>query len=265
LQPVLCVLNCSGKHIFEQVIGPHGILRNKTRILVTHGIGYLSQTDLIIVLSNGTVSEVGTYRKLLQNRGAFSDFLRTYLTEDPDILEEVGDVDPTILALREKILQEMGTSVASQTSPRQAIQQNMVDGRSASFTSTASMQKVKNVLRQESRRKSRSDEEEIKMSQIGLSATKPSAKGKLVEVEKIETGGVKWTVYLMLANQMSYMACIGIAIFYGLSYGSSVGANFWLSAWANDTNVPELARSTKQRDYRLGIYALFGFLQGMVF
>lgn len=26
-----------GKHIFEHVVGPHGLLRNKTRVLVTHG------------------------------------------------------------------------------------------------------------------------------------------------------------------------------------------------------------------------------------
>ncbi|OQV17380.1 putative Canalicular multispecific organic anion transporter 2 [Hypsibius exemplaris] len=30
-----------GKHIFENVIGPNGVLKNKTRILVTHGIGFL--------------------------------------------------------------------------------------------------------------------------------------------------------------------------------------------------------------------------------
>jgi ABC-type bacteriocin/lantibiotic exporter with double-glycine peptidase domain len=35
-----------GKHIFEQVIGPNGLLRNKTRLLVTHGTLF----DLSIIL-----------------------------------------------------------------------------------------------------------------------------------------------------------------------------------------------------------------------
>ena len=39
-----------GKHIFEKVIGPDGLLKNKTVVLVTHGIGYLKQMDNIVVL-----------------------------------------------------------------------------------------------------------------------------------------------------------------------------------------------------------------------
>ena len=38
-----------GKHIFENVIGSEGLLKNKTRLLVTHGISYLPQTDMILV------------------------------------------------------------------------------------------------------------------------------------------------------------------------------------------------------------------------
>ena len=51
-----------GKHIFEQVIGHDGLLKGKTRLLVTHGITYLPKTDHIIVLKEGTVSEQGSYK-----------------------------------------------------------------------------------------------------------------------------------------------------------------------------------------------------------
>ena len=30
-----------GKHIFAEVIGPNGVLRKKTRVLVTHAIAFL--------------------------------------------------------------------------------------------------------------------------------------------------------------------------------------------------------------------------------
>ena len=45
--------------------------------------------DKIIVLVKGTVSEVGTYDELISHKGAFADFIETYLTEtseesDPD-------------------------------------------------------------------------------------------------------------------------------------------------------------------------------------
>ncbi|KAM5152000.1 multidrug resistance-associated protein 1-like [Mantella aurantiaca] len=67
-----------GQHLFEQVIGPNGLLQGKTRVLVTHGISFLPQVDMIVVLSHGRISEVGTYNELLQKDGAFSEFLQTY-------------------------------------------------------------------------------------------------------------------------------------------------------------------------------------------
>lgn len=39
-----------GRHIFEKVMGPNGLLKNKTRILVTHGLTYTKLADEIIVL-----------------------------------------------------------------------------------------------------------------------------------------------------------------------------------------------------------------------
>ncbi|KAJ8321375.1 hypothetical protein KUTeg_001057 [Tegillarca granosa] len=70
-----------GKHIFKNVIGEEGLLHNKTRILVTHGVRWLPKADFIIVMSDGVVSEIGTYQKLLNHNGPFSKFLRTYLLE----------------------------------------------------------------------------------------------------------------------------------------------------------------------------------------
>lgn len=79
--PLSAVDSHVGKHIFEKVIGPHGVLRHKTRVLVTHGITYLPQTDKIIVIKDGEVSETGTYQHLLDKKGAFSDFLMQHITE----------------------------------------------------------------------------------------------------------------------------------------------------------------------------------------
>lgn len=48
--PLSAVDSHVGKHIFEKVIGPKGVLRRKTRVLVTHGISFLPQVDNIIVM-----------------------------------------------------------------------------------------------------------------------------------------------------------------------------------------------------------------------
>uniref|UniRef100_A0A3Q2Y780 ABC-type glutathione-S-conjugate transporter n=1 Tax=Hippocampus comes TaxID=109280 RepID=A0A3Q2Y780_HIPCM len=71
-----------GQHIFDKVIGPKGVLRDKTRILVTHGTSFLPQADLILVLVNGEITESGSYQELLSRRGAFADFIHTFASTD---------------------------------------------------------------------------------------------------------------------------------------------------------------------------------------
>lgn len=80
--PLSAVDSHVGKHIFDKVIGPKGILKNKTKLLVTHGITYLPQTDQILVIKDGEVSESGTYRELLDRKGAFAEFLLHHITDD---------------------------------------------------------------------------------------------------------------------------------------------------------------------------------------
>ena len=51
---------------------------HQTRLLVTHGIGFLPQCDAIIVMVDGTISELGTYDELLTANGPFAQFLHTH-------------------------------------------------------------------------------------------------------------------------------------------------------------------------------------------
>lgn len=53
----------------------------QTRLIVTHNITYLSQSNLIVLLENGTITESGTYEELISKNGNFAEFLRTYSNE----------------------------------------------------------------------------------------------------------------------------------------------------------------------------------------
>jgi len=48
---------------------------------VTHGITYLPEVDVIVVLKDGEVTELGTYKQLLEKKGAFAEFLIQHLQE----------------------------------------------------------------------------------------------------------------------------------------------------------------------------------------
>uniref|UniRef100_A0A673GYT1 ABC-type glutathione-S-conjugate transporter n=1 Tax=Sinocyclocheilus rhinocerous TaxID=307959 RepID=A0A673GYT1_9TELE len=67
-----------GQHIFEKVIGPNGVLKNKTRVLVTHGLSFLPQADLILVMEDGEITEMGSYAELLSRKNTFADFVKAF-------------------------------------------------------------------------------------------------------------------------------------------------------------------------------------------
>lgn len=62
---------------------------NQTRVLVTHGVHWLPLVDTIVVMTDGHISEMGSYDQLLSHDGDFAQFLKTYLTQN-----ESDDEDP---------------------------------------------------------------------------------------------------------------------------------------------------------------------------
>ena len=44
-----------GRAIFDQVLGKNGLLKDKTRLLVTHSTQYLPDCDDIVVMDNGGI------------------------------------------------------------------------------------------------------------------------------------------------------------------------------------------------------------------
>ncbi|CAG2102973.1 unnamed protein product, partial [Medioppia subpectinata] len=54
-----------GQHLYREVIGRQGLLRNKTRVLATHHVSYLKDADQIVVISEGRIVDAGDYDALV--------------------------------------------------------------------------------------------------------------------------------------------------------------------------------------------------------
>uniref|UniRef100_A0A183BJ28 ADP/ATP translocase 1 n=1 Tax=Globodera pallida TaxID=36090 RepID=A0A183BJ28_GLOPA len=65
--PLSAVDATTGRHMFEQAIGPSSMINGCTRILVTHSLAYLNQCDWIVVLDGGQVKSQGTFTELLKD------------------------------------------------------------------------------------------------------------------------------------------------------------------------------------------------------
>ncbi|XP_075420665.1 multidrug resistance-associated protein 1 isoform X1 [Tenrec ecaudatus] len=237
-----------GKHIFENVVGPKGMLKNKTRILVTHGISYLPQVDVIIVMSGGKVSEMGSYQELLARDGAFAEFLGTYASteqeQDPEdeggklvAQAEEGPVGGGSPAKEAKLMENgvLVTDASGKQLQRQLSSHSSYSGDAHKpHSSTAELQR---------------DEEAQK-----------EATWKLMEADKAQTGKVKLAVY------WDYMKAIGLFIsFLSLflflcNHVAALASNYWLSLWTDDPIVNGTQEHTK---LRLGVYGALGISQGV--
>ncbi|NXP68542.1 MRP1 protein, partial [Chloropsis cyanopogon] len=223
-----------GKHIFEKVIGPKGILKNKTRVLVTHAINYLPQMDTILVMTDGEISEMGSYQELLEQDGAFAEFLRTYANAE----QTMENSDTNSPSAKEGKLIENGGLVNE--APGKLMHRQLSNsstysrdtGKPQHQSSTAELQKPL--------------------------AEKNS--WKLMEADTAKTGRVKASVY------WDYMKAIGLlmsflAIFlFMCNHIASLASNYWLSLWTDD---PVINGTQQNTTLRLGVYGALGISQGI--
>ncbi|XP_067676618.1 multidrug resistance-associated protein 1-like isoform X2 [Haliotis asinina] len=262
--PLSAVDSHVGKHIFQHLVGHDGLLKSKTRILVTHGVHWLPQVDTIIVLTNGQISEIGTYEELMIHNGAFAQFLTTYLTQHNDEDSDGEDEEDEAQAIRKGMLERI-TSVPSETETsgdemmrghimrRIRRQSSMLsDGQSADPTLQVSLR----------RRKKHGDKVDV----VPGNAARVD---QLIEEEEVEVGTVKLQVYLSYFKALGVWHVVLAMSMYVLYEAFQVSGQIWLSRWTDDVtlgNTSLLPNSTERRqrnDYYMGIYGLFGALQGL--
>uniref|UniRef100_A0AAY4DZE4 ATP-binding cassette, sub-family C (CFTR/MRP), member 3 n=1 Tax=Denticeps clupeoides TaxID=299321 RepID=A0AAY4DZE4_9TELE len=196
------------KHIFDHVIGPQGALQEKTRILVTHGISFLPQVDNIMVMVDGCVSEMGSYQDLLNQNGAFAEFLRNYSLDD--IIEEE---DATGKFAR--ITSFFGFVPFRQISIMSAEGDNP---------------RAKSVrIRRCSERKPAEPKKEKEESKVD----------KLIQV--------KMSVYWEYVKAVGPLLSLFICFLYGCQNAAAIGANVWLSEWTNDAQLNRTQENVHMR------------------
>lgn len=67
VRPSILNPSYTSKLDIDNVIGPHGLLATKARILVTNSIAFIDQFDSLAFIRRGIVLEHGSYTSLLVN------------------------------------------------------------------------------------------------------------------------------------------------------------------------------------------------------
>ena len=87
-----------GRQLYEQVIGPRGILSNETRILVTHQTQYITEeADLIVWLDNGCVRS-GNWQEMRHTieTQIISNTIESKLKEEQNELKTLQEVEKEV-------------------------------------------------------------------------------------------------------------------------------------------------------------------------
>jgi len=103
--PLSAVDAQTAKHIFQQVIGPNGLLAKKTRLWVTNNYSLLNNCDSIIVFKNGRIDRFVTFDELKDDK----NLINSYNLQHNKIIKESHN------CTEDKILTEVNSGEVSGT------------------------------------------------------------------------------------------------------------------------------------------------------
>uniref|UniRef100_A0A3P9HFG9 ATP-binding cassette, sub-family C (CFTR/MRP), member 2 n=1 Tax=Oryzias latipes TaxID=8090 RepID=A0A3P9HFG9_ORYLA len=226
-----------GKHLFDKVIGPNGVLKNKTRILVTHGVSFLPYVDEVVVLVDGKISEIGSYNSLRASKGAFSEFLDTYAKEQNNQTKS----DKGIYILPHRLDAEPDSPLED--------------------TVTFTLKRENSIRRSQRSGSVRVRKESRLKTSEGADGTKTGQ--RIIHEETMEKGQVKFSVYLQYMRAMGWGYTMLVFLVYLLQNIALIGQNLWLSDWTNDAvDYYNQTYPNWKRDTRVGVFGALGVAQG---
>ncbi len=190
-----------GKHIFARVLHSEtGILKGKTRILVTHSMTHLPDMDLILVMKEGEVIHCSTYQGLNNMSRDSPDwhFINEYcLTREGDEqVDDEGIEDEEVSDEAEPLLNNDNNDPSNNNN-------NDTNANANANNST--------------------------------DGTRNNGSG-LTSAEEVETKSVGRNVYWYYLKVLGGFA-ISSVFFHTISQSLAVGANLWLAHWSNDNQT----------------------------
>ncbi|KFV77769.1 Multidrug resistance-associated protein 1, partial [Struthio camelus australis] len=248
-----------GKHLFEKLIGPSGLLKSKTRVLVTHNLTLLPQTDLIIVMEEGRISQMGTYQELISKRANFAELTQVFTTKNRS--EETTPVKGSykiILLLSKNRIPKRFHTICYHSYfyfSKDTLAENV------EFCFLCKAFYMSSSREEGQLGKSLPQRELLKHTDPSFDQWRTHTKSK----EKVATGGMKMAIVLKYLQAFDWRwVWLTIAAYLGQN-ALAIGQNLWLSSWTAETaEVNDFTEWKQLRNYKLGIYSLLGFIQGLL-
>uniref|UniRef100_A0A0N4Z034 ABC-type glutathione-S-conjugate transporter n=1 Tax=Parastrongyloides trichosuri TaxID=131310 RepID=A0A0N4Z034_PARTI len=247
-----------GKHIFDHALSSStGLLKNKTRILVTHSLHLLKYCDYIYVMKEGKINEEGNYSQLIRNNGELAELLEEFLIEEAktrgrsvsfgedaeevkEVLEHLEGIDPL---KKRRIEKEINKTVE---------EMNMSQENTENKNETLP---IEALIENESSKLLPNNEEVKKETPNNI------AKGQIIQKEGVETGKVKLSVYLSYFKAIGYFNTFKFILIYIISSVLGVLSNLRLADWSDNAKQIQAMNDTQETNERLAVYTILGLSQ----
>ncbi|KAJ2716063.1 hypothetical protein H4R19_000855 [Coemansia spiralis] len=223
------------KHIFANVLGPHGLLKTRARILVTNAVQYLSSTNHIVMLADGQVAEEGSFAECMSRQGGVYEFVHHFVGET------------------------QASDSSSASTPDTEASETTVSGRRMRklvrpTLGQADAEDVSNAMVCRSRYASR----------VAL-ADQAAEAGRTTTVEVSKEGKVRWEVYRTFVRACGLGNAAVFVVSLLVASAANVSANLWLKHWASSNGeIDGAGMYTRGSEhsvfYYLLIYGALGLL-----
>ncbi|KAG6375249.1 ABC transporter type 1, transmembrane domain-containing protein [Boletus reticuloceps] len=219
------------RHVFDNVIGPQGLLATKARILVTNSIAYLKHFDQLAYIRRGIILECGTYQQLISNPdGAVYKLIQNHAANGSSASATVGANSPA---------HSNGSGVSTPATSDRNTQATLIDA-------------INSAAEKVARRTS--------FSKAVIAPLPPvrEATSSGLSKEYSEQGRVKREVYLLYLQSASKMGCLFFVLATILSQVVSVMATYMLRLWG-ESNRESGGNAGLRDPYLLG-YGFFNLM-----
>ena len=218
-----------GAHIFENVIGPKGMLKNKARILTLNAVAPLPQCDQIVSVRRGIiVDERGTYDEVMARKGDLYTLITGLGKQSGDRGDDAARDEPAAMAGDEDYDDALAAAANSE------------DKKMSRRISSASMRRPQTLSRKQIKADTLRQLRETSAPQ-----------------ENRATGSVSWEVYKQYAKSSNLWGVALYLLAQLLTQVFQVGRDVVLKQYAA-RNSETGGVSKEETSYFLGLYAAVG-------
>ncbi|KAG0240518.1 hypothetical protein BGX31_001878 [Mortierella sp. GBA43] len=209
------------KHLWDNLIGPEGMLRNKTRVLVTHGIHHLEHVNQVVLIKDGLVAELGKYEDLMLAKQSFYQLIREYSAKHARRRRSSHAVTATAAAAPQAVT--FGSSeIPLSEEPDDLLTEDASDVSEVDSSVTAEENPDLVLKRTASKNHL-------------LEADDAEEEDELIAEEVLKKGGIEWRLIKTYVNACTVKLAVVIVLVNATTQACTLGTSLWLKHWISKT------------------------------